>query len=192
MRIGRSITTAIAVHAALKQAVHSVGEAFLAKTSQSDQSISDAEIPDAIARDAEVYSRAEVVAIAALSKDYPKKLKPDVVRWVVPGWYSNAYYSVAVTPGRIYYTPIFVVETTTYIRIAIDVDTEVAGSADLRIFAWENGLPGALILSAGTVDTTEDGKKEITIAQELTRGYYFLAIRCSANPTLDAMKGGSD
>lgn len=54
MKIGRSISTAIAVHAALKSAVHKVGEAFLAKTSQEDQTISDAEIPDTIARDEEV------------------------------------------------------------------------------------------------------------------------------------------
>lgn len=97
MRIGRSVSTAIATHAALtdthgvttkiadtdeldthevltlthgvttkiadtdeldthevlKTGVHSVGEAYLTKTSQSDQSLSDTEIPAAIARDAE-------------------------------------------------------------------------------------------------------------------------------------------
>ncbi len=75
MRVGRSISTAIASHSALtdthgvttkiadtdeldahqvlKTGVHAVGEDYLPKTSQSDQSLSDTEIPAAIARDAE-------------------------------------------------------------------------------------------------------------------------------------------
>ena len=116
--------------------------------------------------------------------DYPQKLKPAVTRWVMPGWYIAGGDDAAMAADRIYYTPIFVQETTTYIRIGICVKTAVAGTADLRIFNWTNGLPGALILSAGTVDTGTTGDKEITISQQLTRGYYFLAVRCTANPTL--------
>ena len=56
MKIGRSIQTLIAAHSALKTGVHAVADAFLAKTSQEDQTLSDAEIPATIARDAEVTS----------------------------------------------------------------------------------------------------------------------------------------
>ncbi|MBA7662359.1 hypothetical protein ES703_70387 [subsurface metagenome] len=112
--------------------------------------------------------------------DYPMKLKPPFARYVMPGWHAYQEMAALVAVGRIYFTPIFVTETTTYDRIAVNVDVALAGTADLRIFAWANGLPGALILSAGTVDTGTIGFKEITISHELTRGYYFLAVRCTA------------
>lgn len=56
MRIGRSITTAIATHAGITTGVHGAGEDYIAITTQSDGSLSDAEIPDAIARDDEITS----------------------------------------------------------------------------------------------------------------------------------------
>ena len=120
---------------------------------------------------------------AAAGADYPMKLKPAVVRWVLPGW-GGKRGTGWVGGGKIYYIPIFVEETTTYIRIGVYVATAASGSADLRIFGWTDGLPDALVLNAGTVDTGTTGAKEITISQELTRGYYFLALRCTAGPEL--------
>jgi len=116
--------------------------------------------------------------------DYPMKLKPDLTRWVMPGWYSQGYITVAAYAGNIYYLPIFVSETTTYIAIGINVATAKAGTADLRIFNWSDGVPGSLVLNAGTVDTGTTGVKEINISQQLARGYYFLAVRCSGSPSL--------
>jgi hypothetical protein len=120
--------------------------------------------------------------------DYPRKLKPNFTRWAVPGWYIGyqGLMGVIVTAGSIYYTPIFVSEKTTYIRIGIYVLTKGAAgtTADLRIFQWADGVPGALLLSCGTVSTATTGAKEITISQELDRGYYFLAIRCTGTPEL--------
>ena len=115
-------------------------------------------------------------------RDFPKKLKPTVVpgRYVMPGYQIEDAVATTMLANWIYYTPIFVAETTTFIGIGIRVDTALEGSADLRIFAWENGLPGKLILSAGTVDTGTTGAKEITISQTLSRGYYFLAVRCTS------------
>lgn len=121
---------------------------------------------------------------AAVPPDYPMKLKPNIARYVLPGWYADGAGLVNAVAGRIYYIPIFVTETTTYIRICIAVSVGAAGTADLRIFNWDNGLPGSLLLSAGAVDTTAAGFKEIVIAQQLTRGYYFLAIRCTATPKM--------
>lgn len=54
MIIGRSVRTLISAHSALKTGVHAVSTAFLAKTSQLDQTLGDSEIPAAIARDTEV------------------------------------------------------------------------------------------------------------------------------------------
>jgi hypothetical protein len=129
-------------------------------------------------------------AYAAAAADYPMKQKPAMARWVVPGWQVAQYKEVIPVAGYIYYCPIFVEETTTYIRIGCYVGT--AGSADsqadLRIFAWNNGLPGSLILSAGTVATNTVAAKEITISQQLIRGYHFLAIRLTGT-SLPAMWG---
>ena len=121
--------------------------------------------------------------------DYPGKIKPAIVRWVVPGWYAQQLFTIAAVAGRIYYTPIFVTETTTYIRIGINVAAGAVGTADLRIYNWSGGLPGSQVLSAGTVDTTNIAVLEIVINQQLTRGYYFLAVRCSAAPSLRGFDG---
>lgn len=131
-----------------------------------------------------VCSETEAAALAALAKDYPMKIEPNVERWVIPGWVGTPANYGAVTADQIYYCPIFVEEDTTYIRIGCYIGQLSAGEADLRIYAWENGLPGVLILSAGTVDTGAPGAKEIIISQLLTRGYYFLAIRCTGTPSI--------
>lgn len=122
--------------------------------------------------------------------EYPQKIKPTGNRWVVPGWYAQAPGTFAVAANLIYYIPIFVTETTTYIRIGIEVTAAGAGgsTADLRIFNWLNGLPGSLVLSAGTVATDAIAEVEIVIAQTLTPGYYFLAFRCDSTPTVQTFQ----
>lgn len=119
--------------------------------------------------------------------DYPKSLKSPVASYVMPGWFYTTAVGRYATANKIYYIPIFVAQTTIYTTIGIDVINQVAGTADLRIFNWTDGLPSTLILSAGTVDTGSPGVKEIIISQQLTRGYYFLAIRCTAAPRLQAL-----
>jgi hypothetical protein len=126
----------------------------------------------------------EWITPAGGAADYPRKLKPNLTRYVMPGWYAAATALTTVTAGRIYYAPIFVTEQTTYDRICVYVNTAASGTADLRVFAWNNGVPGSLILSAGTVDTSTTGPKELSINLTLERGYYFLAVRCSGSPAL--------
>ncbi|MFW6125468.1 MAG: hypothetical protein ACOC58_00020 [Chloroflexota bacterium] len=116
--------------------------------------------------------------------DYPMKLKPATTRWVLPGWYAYTLTTLYPTSGMLYYIPLFVSETTTYIRIAIEVQTGASGSARLGIYNWSNGLPGSLVLDAGTVSTLNAGVQEIVISQQLTRGYYFGAMVCNAAPSL--------
>ncbi|MCJ7768695.1 HlyD family secretion protein [Candidatus Bathyarchaeota archaeon] len=103
-------------------------------------------------------------------------------KFYIPGWYVETLVSDTVTAGRIIYQPIYVHDDTTFKRIGIYVATLSAGTCDLRIFAFTNGLPGAQILSAGTVDTGATGWKEIAIDQLLTRGWYFLASRFTGTP----------
>lgn len=129
--------------------------------------------------------------IPAEPADHPMKLKPNLTRWVIPGWGVQGGTTLSLDANKIHYIPIFVSETTTYTRIGIIVDTLSAGTADLRIFNWDNGVPGSLVLSAGTVDTGTTGNKEITISQELTRGYYFLAARFTGTPILKAPNAAS-
>jgi hypothetical protein len=112
------------------------------------------------------------------------KLKPAITRYVMPGWLAAAQVQTSVSSGVIYYVPILVSETTTYTAIGIYVLAASAGTADLRIFSWSNGVPGSLVLSAGTVDTSTTFEKEITISKQLTPGYYFLAVRCTGTPGL--------
>lgn len=116
--------------------------------------------------------------------DFPMKLKPAVTRWVIPGWYTHSYSVGSQVANRIYYIPIFVSETTTYIRIGVHVHTGILGTCDLRIYNWSGGLPTSQVLSAGTVSTTTSGAKELVISQALTRGYYFLAFRCTATTSM--------
>ena len=116
--------------------------------------------------------------------DHPMKLKPALTRYVLPGWYIYTSTGTQADAGRIYYIPIFVPETTAYTAIGIYVVTGAAGVADLRVFGWSNGVPGPLVLSAGTVDTSTGGAKETPISLTLSRGYYFLAVRCTGTPVL--------
>jgi hypothetical protein len=141
---------------------------------------SDGEVPSYNA----TAGKFEWITPAGGAADYPRKLKPNLTRYVIPGWYVNTISYYQVSTGRIYYIPIFVAEETTYDRIGIYVYSAVSATADLRVFAWNNGVPGSLILSAGTVDTSTTGLKELTINLTLGRGYYFLAVRCTGAPGL--------
>jgi len=114
--------------------------------------------------------------------DFPRVLGLAETHWVIPGWYASKRISATVSAGRIYYAPIFVDAPAQYTRIGIHVVTGSVGIADLRIFNWDHGMPGSLILAAGTVSTSTPGIKLIEIHLELNRGYYFLASRFTGNP----------
>lgn len=121
------------------------------------------------------------------SGDYPMKIKYAVVpRYVRPGWHSGPFINQLAVANRIYYMPIYVEELTTYLEIDI-YSAGAAGHCDLRIFAWNAGLPGALIMNCGSVDTTGAGLKTIAINKQLTRGYYYLAARFDAGVSAYSM-----
>jgi hypothetical protein len=118
----------------------------------------------------------------------------------VPGWAAGRYYGTresvgavgdnnsAMTAHRLYYTPVFVPRDNTADRIAVWVTTGVALSVvRLGVYAADpdSGLPTSLILDAGTVDSSSNGAKEITIAEALDGGvWYWLASSSGHGPTV--------
>lgn len=81
--------------------------------------------------------------------------------------------------NKILFAPFYVPKATTFDRIGINVAAAVAGGeARLGIYeAGAGGLPGALVLDAGTVACTSTGGKEIVISQALSADtLYWLAV----------------
>jgi len=119
---------------------------------------------------------------------YPRRLDDigGAYPWVIPGWWVSNSAAIAIVVGRLYYTPIFVNERRIYDRIGVSV--WIGGGAGtlarLGIYGWSDGLPGALILDAGTVPTIAMGAQSININQTLERGHYFLALVGDATPQL--------
>jgi len=119
---------------------------------------------------------------SAVLLDYPKRVKPGAVRWSAPGWSFNLVANTnALVNGSIVYQPIFVEEDTTFIRVGCRVTTlRAAATLDLRLFADNDGAPGALIEDFGNVSLAAAASVEIVIATFLVRGYYWLAYRTDA------------
>lgn len=83
--------------------------------------------------------------------------------------------------------PFWVGESWTFDRIACAVTTAAAGSTvRLGIYADNGqGLPGALVLDAGTVSGEAVAAVEATISQSLAPGWYWLAaVNQGGNPAL--------
>lgn len=88
--------------------------------------------------------------------------------------------------------PFSVGEQQTFDRIGLEVTGAVASTTiRLGIYASNaNGLPGALVLSAGSVDASTTGAKEITISQALDPGLYWVAcVPQGGQPTVRATDG---
>lgn len=72
--------------------------------------------------------------------------------------------------------PLVVPEAKTLDRIGIHVTSPIAATViRLGIYSTTSALPDALVLDAGTIDSSTGGGKEITISQALTPGLYWLA-----------------
>ncbi len=110
-------------------------------------------------------------------------IKPNVERWVLPGWGFRLSISYLVDPFRIYYIPIFVHDPTTFIRVGIWVEIAAVGNCFPRVYAWNNGVPGALIVALPALPTNVGfALSEAVINLTLQRGFYFLAMRFDADP----------
>lgn len=111
----------------------------------------------------------------------------------------------AVTADILYAIPFIVPDTHTYDRIAVECTTQDAvepNDARLGIYTDSGaGAPDALVLDAGEIDLTGTGAKEITISQQLTPGWYWLAFvtesgvgifRCYSGAAVQPWLGSSD
>lgn len=89
-----------------------------------------------------------------------------------------------------YLFPVF--EDTTFDRIGVTIGASVASSTvRLGIYAaGSDGLPGALVLDAGTVDSSTTGNKEITISQALAAGWYYLAMLSASAVGINRVTSG--
>lgn len=122
---------------------------------------------------------------------------PSSPRWWT-AYESGVYYSAAivgglmstgsVATGTVYYAPFYVVATASFDRFRFYTTTVSSGKARAAIYdsTGVRGLPGALVLDAGEVDTSgAAGDKDITISQSLTGGtWYWLAVQVSATTTI--------
>lgn len=114
-----------------------------------------------------------------------------------PGHVSGTYFgptnfsrdaetNLTVTSNRLYALPIFVPQDSTYTGIGISVTTIGGSSARLGIYENLGGVPGDLLLDAGTVPTTTTGAKEISISEDLTSGWYWLTMVFNGAATISA------
>lgn len=115
---------------------------------------------------------------------YPRSLRMPGTTWRTPGWTNNSRANVNVTGGRIYYIPIFIDKTTTFDRVGFTVVTATSHLLEVRLYEWDNGLPGSVIHTPGSVSVGTTGYKEIVIDWTLEPGYYFLAYRSGGAVTL--------
>jgi hypothetical protein len=89
---------------------------------------------------------------------------------------------------RMYLIPIIVPEKLTVTRIGINVST-AQPSSTIRLGIYEygsDGHPEALVVDAGTVDSSSTGEKEITISQSLYGNYLLAAVCDTASVTVRA------
>jgi len=97
-------------------------------------------------------------------------------------WYRGGYPSgAASTPTTAIgtmYARRFLLMSGTLVRIGAQHFSNATASELLRlgIYNDNNGLPGTLLLDAGTIDlSTATGFKQITISQAIATGYYWFA-----------------
>ena len=115
---------------------------------------------------------------------------------------SGSYYSHQVATGRgtsaltqnvLRVGPFWVPSAGTYDRIGVE-HTVLAGSSTFRLGVYADdgtGQPGALVLDAGTVDTsTVASFQAITISIALSAGLYWVGgVAQGGNPTMRAQAG---
>lgn len=91
----------------------------------------------------------------------------------MPGWnVTRGDVNTTLTIGVIYYIPFYYSTTTTATEIAVDVTGAVGGSTiDLRVFVWNDGVPGALFSSLGTISSASTGVKTIAISVIFLKGF---------------------
>jgi len=78
---------------------------------------------------------------------------------------------------RVYYAPVLLRQAARFADISTYISTAVASTqARLGIYGIDtDGLPGALVIDGGTVSTATTGAKTITLDEDVSAGWYYLA-----------------
>lgn len=97
--------------------------------------------------------------------------------------------AIALVADRLYGNAFWVPRLMTFDRIGIEVQSAGAGGTKIRLGIYQVGsaddkYPGALVLDAGTVDADGTGVKAITIEEQLSRGWYYLACVTDGTPSV--------
>ena len=108
---------------------------------------------------------------------------PNEIKMVSGRWYDNSQ-SIAVdatstdprTSGTLYAVPIKIPFTADFDRIAVESTQAITGDVRLGIYnhSETTGAPSSRVLDAGAVTNPASGAIEITIAQRLSPGNYWL------------------
>ena len=98
----------------------------------------------------------------------------------VQAWQGAGNSNQTTTLNELNFTPVYVPQSLTADRIAVNVGIAGSAGAVVRLGIYSpsatTGLPGALVLDAGTVASDSTGFKEITISQALNTGLYWLSV----------------
>lgn len=127
-------------------------------------------------------------AVAAIPRTTPKWVSGDWhdTRDLVGGTAANA----SLVNGTIYAVPLLVPDACTLDRIGINVAVVGAAGKIARLMLYSplaNGLPGALLLDAGTVVVDALGDQTITIAQAVPAGILYTAIISDGTPQIQGL-----
>ena len=98
--------------------------------------------------------------------------------------YATTTSSITAQLNIVYYSPIFIFATGSYDRIAVRTASAFSGSGVMRlgIYNDNNGIPGTLVVDAGTISATAANTNyEITIDQLLNAGLYWIAAVSQTN-----------
>ncbi len=96
----------------------------------------------------------------------------------------NTPTAFTLTANRLYATPLYVAQPTTFNQTRVVVTTAIAGST-LRLGVYSiasNGVPNTLVADLGTIDTSVVGERvSPTISLTLPRGLYWLSGAANAD-----------
>lgn len=128
---------------------------------------------------------APVLAMDAISAERTTAI--DVALRKIPATSGSGQYITALatttsastrSDANVYVIPVYIHRKAVLDRISIEVTSGGTAGAVIRLGIYSSndfGLPGALLLDAGTVDATGTGLLEKTISQPVSPGTYWLA-----------------
>lgn len=99
---------------------------------------------------------------------------------------TNNTASVAILADEVWCVPFLIAESSSWDTFAYRVTTAMAATKSLRIgiYNLNDGFPGTVLATLGTVVSDATGIKTLSITQTLASGYYFMGVQAEANVSL--------